>query len=143
MNKEVVKAMNKKPFAPVEWWRKNWYIVVNIIIFPVWAAFWCYDRLKKRSYKRTEWDENRANEILNYYIPRRSEWDEENNSFYFFSNGAFRVKRGLKLKDRTFFRKYRDNIRDYLINTFELEGFDKKMGNDCEYPRTEITFEMK
>ena len=150
MNKEVMKVMNKKSFASVEaakkWWRKNWYKVMRVIIFPVWAIAWCYDRLKTRAYNRTEWDENRADTILNYYIPRKSEWNGEKNSFYYCKNGfvwSWSFARGyVKLKDKTFWKKYRDNIRDYLINTFELDGFDKKVGS-CEDGWTEITFKMK
>ena len=33
-----------------------------------------------------EWNEERAKTILNYYIPRKAEWDNEDKSFYFFDN---------------------------------------------------------
>lgn len=54
--------------------------------------------------------------------------------------------RKIKLKDRQFWKKYTGfwggEIRTYLLNKFELEGFEKIIGNtyDCW---AEITFTLK
>ena len=154
MNNEVIKAMSKK--SPKEsnfkkWWRKNSYKVWRIVLFPVWAFVWSRDKIKTYLNSRTEWSESRANEILNYYIPRCANWDNEDKTFYFFDNGygwsMGLAKKYLKPKDRRFWKLYASwcggRVRDYLINNFELEGFTKEVGNCCYDGWTEITFTMK
>ena len=53
------------------------------------------------------------------------------------------AKKHLKFKDRRFWKKfngwYGGELRQYLLNTFELEGFTKELGR-CEDGWTEIIF---
>lgn len=154
MNKEIIKAMNKKATKWdnfKKWWGKNGYKVRRVIFFPLWIGMVVHDKVRKAVYGHIEWSTERADEILNYYIPRASEWDAETKSFYFFDNGLgwnIRLaKRYLKLKDRRFWKKYigwsGGEIRKYLINNFQLEGFTKTLG-DCDNfnDYTELTFTM-
>ncbi len=153
MNNEVIKAMNKKPrkdTALKKWWRKNGYKVLRVVLFPLWAFMWSRDKINTYLNSRTEWSESRADEILNYYVPRFSDWDSEDKTFYLFDNGCGWLmgfaKKYLKLKDRWFWKRYASwgggDVRRYLINNFELEGFTKEVGN-CWDGWTEITFTMK
>ena len=54
-------------------------------------------------------------------------------------------KKYIKLKDRRWWNNYNDpwggEIRRYLIDEFELEGFTKKLGN-CDDGWTEIYFTL-
>lgn len=152
MNKETIKAMNKKPTkwdAICEWWNKNGYIVMRVLLFPVWAFMWSREKIEAYIDKRTEWSEERAAEILGYYIPRKASWDAEAKEFYFFDNGRgwnmkYIRRKYIKLRDRNFWKKYAGGwgykMREYLINTFELEGFTKELGDCNDF--TEITFKM-
>ena len=153
MNKEVIKAMNKKQTKMdgiKKWWHANGYKILRIILFPLWG----YICLKKKVIlpwliNRNAWDEKRADEILAYYVPRFADWEEEEKAFYFFDNGygwqPAIAKKHLKLKDRRFWKIHTGfwggKMRDYLINNFELEGFTKELGDCSDY--TEITFRMK
>ena len=152
MNKEVIKAMNKKE-TKLEtfrnWWDKNGYKVMRTIFFPVWWGIKTKEKIGSYLNSKCEWSEEKADEILNYYIPRIAEWDEENKSFYFADNGfgwesKYRQKK-LKWKDRRWWRKHTNcwggKVRPYLLKKFELEGFTKKIGMTCDV-WTEITFEM-
>ena len=152
MNKEVVKAMNKKENrtnAIKKWWNKNGYKVMRVVLFPVWWGIQAKEKITLYLNSREEWSEERVKEILNYYIPRNSEWDEDDKSFYFFDNGygwsMTLAKKYLKRKDRRFWNVHRGfgggKIRSYLIEEFELEGFEKEVG-DCSDGWTEITFRM-
>ena len=53
------------------------------------------------------------------------------------------AKKHLKRKDRRFWKKFNGwcggEIRGYLLNTFELEGFTKEV-DCCDDGRTEIYF---
>ena len=152
LNKEIVKAMNKKPKEKSKlrkWWNKNGYKVLRVVLFPIWIIAITYEKIINWLNYRNSWNKERAKEILSYYIPRTSEWDKENNEFYFFDNGygwsIYHAKRHLKRKDRRFWRvnsgAWGYKTRTYLINEFELEGFTKKIGN-CDDGWTEITFTM-
>ena len=152
MNKEIAKAIKrkeKKTSAFNFWWRKNDYKVYRIIFFPLWIASIVLKKISRKLNKKNFWNEKRANEILNYYIPRRSRWYAEEQEFYFFDNGygwsTGLAKKYLKRKDRRFWEVNNGfsggKIREFLIDEFELEGFTKEVGN-CSDGWTEITFKM-
>lgn len=150
MNKEIIKAMNKDKNKPTfrKWWNKNGYKVLRVLFFPVWIGGILHEKIKKKLNARQVWSAERANKILNYYIPRSAEWCEEDKSFYFFDNGmgwGKLAKSYLKRKDRRWWNCHNGfwggEIRKYLIEEFELNGFTKEIGN-CVEGWTEISFTM-
>ena len=152
MNKEIIKAMNRKPKEKNrlrKWWDKNHINVMRVIFFPLWIWAIVCDKITDWIVFRNKWDEERANEILSYYIPRRAEWVEDEKEFYFFDNGfgwsINHAKRHLKRKDRKFWKVnaggWGYKMRTYLINEFELEGFTKEV-LDTEDSWTEISFKI-
>ena len=148
MNNEVIKAMNKKETKIDKirkWWSNNGYKVMRVILFPIWWGIKAKEKIDAYLDSRNTWSEERANEILSYYIPRNSEWDAEDKSFYFFDNGMGWDKKTIKLKDRRWWKNYTrawgGKVRTYLIDKFELEGFEKTVGETYDF-RTEITFKM-
>lgn len=156
MNPEVIKAMNrKKEKHPIrDWWKKNGYMVWRVVLFPIWYPMRVWERLWNKCYAalnaRQVWSEERANEILSYYIPRRADWDDKEKTFFFFDNGMgwclHSARKYLKWKDRRWWKKFcgvwGGKIRIYLINDFEMEGFTKEFG-DCSESWTEINFILK
>lgn len=145
MNKEIVKAMQgKKEHKARKWWSKNGYKVWRAMLFPLWMGELLRNKIDKHLNGKETWNEERANEILNYYIPRRAEWNEKEQCFYFFDNGIgwrlSQAKKYLKRKDYRFWKVNCSKIREYLIEKFQLEGFTKVIGN-C-YDWTEITFNL-
>ena len=149
MNAEIIKAMNRKTEKhPVrDWWKKNDYKVLRVVLFPVWVCMLAGKKIKGKLDAQVVWSDERANEILSYYVPRRCSWNEENQELYFFDNSygwqMRSAKKYLKFKDRRFWNKFKGwyggEIREYLLNTFELEGFTKELG-DCSDGCTEIYF---
>jgi hypothetical protein len=150
MNAEVIKAMNRKEPKTAkirEWWGKNDYKVYRVILFPIWIASLLGAKITKWLNSRQAWSDERAKEILDYYIPRRANWDAEEQEFYFFDNGfgwsLNSAKRYLKRKDRRFWNIHKgwcgSKIRKYLIEEFELEGFTKEV-LECSSSWTEIIF---
>ena len=150
MNAEIIKAINEKnkkhPFR--KWWNKNGYKIMRVILFPIWIGMVAKDKINEYLASRQKWSDERAKEILNYYIPRRADWCEEDKTFYFYDNGmgwGNLSKRYLKLKDRRWWNNYNGfwggEIRLYLIEEFELEGFIKEVIRRDE-TETEITFTL-
>ena len=155
MNSEIIKAMNRKNEKhPVrDWWKKNGYKVWRVVLFPIWWPMrmwqWLYSKWYDAQNARQVWSEERANEVLSYYIPRRAIWDDEKKTFFFFDNGMgwslCSAKRYLKWKDRRWWGKFCGcwgKIRTYLISEFEIEGFTKEILN-CSDGWTEVNFVMK
>lgn len=151
MNKEIIKAMNRKEKKQTfrKWWKKNEHIVARIVFFPIWIVMVINQKIEITLDKHNKWNEERANEILNYYIPRRASWVEDEKEFYFFDNGfgwsINLAKRYLKRKDRRFWKvnsgAWGYKMRNHLINEFELEGFTKEvLCTDDSW--TEISFKM-
>ena len=89
MNAEIIKAMNRKNEKhPIrDWWHNNGYKVMRVVLFPIWIPVWAVDKIQNRMYARTEWSDERVNEILSYYVPRKCSWNEEDQEHYFFANG--------------------------------------------------------
>lgn len=148
MNKEILKAMqSKKEHKVRKWWNKNSYKVLRVILFPFWIGEILIEKVRTWLNNRQEWSEERATEILNYYIPRASKWDEKNQCLYFFDNGLgwkyCLAKRYLKRKDRRFWKVHctwwGGKMRTLLMEKFELEGFTKELGI-CSDGQTEISF---
>lgn len=152
MNAEVIRAMNKKETkidAFRKWWSKNGYKVMRVILFPIWWGICVKNKIETWLNSRQTWSEEKANEVLSYYVPRKAGWCEEDKTFYFFDNGTGWsigcAKKYLKLKDRRWWDNHGDHVggkvRSYLIDKFELEGFTKEVG-DCSNGWTEISFVM-
>ena len=152
MNKEIIKAMNKKETKIDKirkWWSKNGYKVMRVILFPIWWGIKAKEKITSYLNSKCEWSEERANEILSYYIPRKADWNENDKCFYFFDNGMGWArkynKRFIKFRDRRWWDCncgfWGGKIRTYLIEKFELEGFEKEVG-DCYDSRTDISFKM-
>ena len=138
--------MNKKEtiFTKIhKWWKKNDYKVYRVIFFPLWIASAIKDKITNYLNSKQIWNEERANDILNYYVPRYCEWDNDKKEFYFFDNGngwkMYFAKKILKRKDRRFWKCNTPLIRRYLIDIFELEGFSKRILTD-NWDWTEIIF---
>ena len=153
MNKEIEKAMNRKPREKSElrkWWDKHKITIMRIVLFPLWLWVITCNKINDWVYYRNKWDEERAKEIFDYYIPRRAEWCADENEFYFFDNGygwsLNFAKKYLKRKDRAFWKCNigwcGGKMRKYLLDHFELEGFTKEILND-DSDWTEITFKKE
>ena len=152
MNNEVIKAMNRKPKEKSKlrkWWDKHRIKILRIVLFPIWLWIIINDKLTNLSSRRNKWNEARAKQIFDYYIPRRADWCADENEFYFFDNGygwsINFAKKHLKRKDRAFWKHNvgwcGGKMRDYLINNFELEGFTKEVINS-DGGWTEISFNI-
>ena len=154
MNKEVIKAINRSNRSNKErkidnirrWWYKNSYKIARVILFPIWFGICAKEKINEYLNSKEEWNEERANEILNYYAPRVMKWDAIENEFYYFDNGLGwniqLAKKHLKRKDYRFWSIYSHRIRKYFENNFELKDFTKEIIPSYD-SRTEIIFKMK
>lgn len=148
MNKEIEKAMNRKEsktFHFYGWWIENGYKVMRVVLFPMWVYMCGKRKINNYLNSKCKWDEERANKILSYYVPRYSKWNAENKSFYLADNGLGWDKKKIKMKDRRWWknntRGWGGEVRTYLIEKFEMEGFEKIVGDTYD-KWTEVTFKL-
>lgn len=155
MNQEVLKAMNKsnKEKFSVKV-KKVLKKIDKIILYPVCLMCEGFDELGAKYQKwqasKNEWDEARAKEIFDYFIPRRCNWNEKDKTFYYFNNGygwdMAIAKKYLKRKDRTFWKIHcgwwGNEMRKYLCEKYELEGFRKIVYHNYNPHFTEISFKL-
>lgn len=151
MNKEVIKAMNRKEKnSPIrQWWKEHGYIVLRVVLFPLWITCIALEALSQWLDSRNQWSVKRVDKILQYYIPRVSGWNSTDKCFYFSDNGMGwnlgLAKRYLKRRDYRFWHLHNGcfggKIRKYLVDEFELEGFVKEVENHYD-DWTIITFRM-
>lgn len=148
MNKEIEKAMNRKEsktFHFYGWWIENGYKVMRVVLFPMWVYMCGKRKINNYLNSKCKWDEERANKILSYYVPRYSKWSAENKSFYLADNGLGWDKKKIKMKDRRWWknntRGWGGEVRTYLIEKFEMEGFEKIVGDTYD-KWTEVTFKL-
>lgn len=152
MNKEVEKVINreeKKPTSFSKWWNDNRHKIMRILFFYIWIPMCIAGKVEKKLNVRNGWNDERANEILNYYIPRRAVWDNKKKEFYLFDNGygwsINFAKKYLKLKDRRFWKvncnHSGSDLCDYLVEKFELEGFTKEV-LEYDFNSMELIFKM-
>ena len=148
MNREIEKAMNRKEsktFHFYGWWIRNGYKVMRVVLFPMWVYMCGKRKINNYLNSKCKWDEERANKILSYYVPRYSKWNAENKSFYLADNGLGWDKKKIKMKDRRWWknntRGWGGEVRTYLIEKFEMEGFEKIVGDTYDN-WTEITFKL-
>lgn len=147
-NEAIMKIIHKKKCKANHWWYKNKDKITRIIIFPVHCIDYLKDVINEYLDKKQTWNENRAIEILNYYVPRYSDWDEKNKCFYFSDTGMgwhiWNAKKYLRRKDRRFWKVYSKvyggAMRDFLINNFQLSGFTKHVYECMDAFETYITF---
>ena len=154
MNKEVIKAMNRKENRIDKihcWWDNNNYKIFRVIFFPIVFFIFLKEKYIEWCNSRISWDTARAKEIFDYYIPHKSEWNSKYKCFYFFNNSydwTYKYsKRYIKLKDRRFWCKFTngwcgEKMRNYLIKEYELEGFEKEIESTYD-GGTEINFYLK
>lgn len=145
--KKMIEETRKEPPKRTirKWWNKNGYKVNRVIFFPLWLGMVANQKIQKKLDEHTKWSEERTIEILNHYVPSDSDWDEKHKCIWYFNNGCgwslTYAKRHIKRKDYRYWRCHQYAIRDYLINTYEMEGFEKEVNN--EYGETNICFYLK
>lgn len=138
MNKEAAKAINRaeKNHPVRDWFKENHYNINKVLFFYVYIPV----IIKEKRYKALQWDETKAQKILEYYVPRKAMWDRKDQCFYFFDFDMNNPKL-IKRKDRRFWKKFsRREMRKYLKEKFELEGFAKNVLK-IDWDDIEIIFE--
>jgi hypothetical protein len=99
------------------------------IVFPLVLVDYTWKRLNNFYDSKTTWNSNRAKRILDDTLPYiLDEVDEE--LVYSTSWSSFSFRKWAKLKDKRFCGIYGYNIKEYLKEDYEIEGYTKAIIDD-------------
>lgn len=114
--------------------KKKWYILdlaeysCFILFTPLIPFVQAYDKWKEYLWESCQWSEKKASKVLDYVLPYFLDYDEQKDEYSYCNKWGYtgcrfakRVPIGLK----TFTRKFTKEIKDYLFNEYEKDGYDK------------------
>ena len=147
MNKEVLKAMNKKEKKTSnfkKWWNKNNYKVCRVLFFYIYLPSIAYEKIKKHIRKQIAWSEEKATKALNYFLPHVLEFVEEDNAYYYCTNwhyDGWNIAKKVPFGMKKWAKKFGYETLKYLEEGYENAEFSKSIEKD--YCDTWIKFEKK
>lgn len=158
-NSNITKEQNRKSFRSSKlftWWHKNSYIVARIVFFPIWAYVVCVEKYKDHKYKSLVFSEETCRKYLNKLFPKLIAYYDEDpycftivdcDSFGYITFNdlcgicsSYLESRRCK-KEVAFTRKFSREVKDYIINKYEIPGYTKiTMTNYSEWEAAKDKF---
>lgn len=126
-NKKHNRKKSKKPTIHVN--NRDYYIWAMLFI----PFIELYRFIDDKTWQEMEWNEAKANKILDYVVPYIFDYNKSDDRFnvlidkYSVTNYsvANHILRKSPFRYRRWVRKFKYNILDYLENSYEYDGYDK------------------
>jgi hypothetical protein len=99
------------------------------IVFPLVLVNYAWRSLNDFYTSKITWDPNRAKRVLDDTLPYILD-EEDGELVYSMTWSSFNFRRWAKLKDKRFCGIYVYNIREYLKEEYEIEGYTKALVDD-------------
>lgn len=123
----------------------------KILINPAWIAWKLKTKIEDKLNARIKWNEKRADKIWREFLWEYFEVEkdrEEKNDFgyyiYYRNSGYSEFGktelRKFNREDRKFLNKYHVKVMEYLVDKFQLEGFEKEKVYQYGAPSIELHF---
>jgi hypothetical protein len=132
------KNLHKVRRNPTKYYRWKEYSFRYRILFPLALIDYAWKCLNKFYDSKFTWNTGRAKRVLDRALPHVASWDEE-KLWYNMYLGSFNFKKWAKLKDKRFCGIYVYNIREYLKDGYEIEGYTKTIVEDGHW----VVFQKK
>ncbi len=114
--------------------KKKWYILdlaeysCFVLFTPLIPFVWTYDKWKEYLWESCQWSEKKASKVLDYVLPYFLDYDKQKDEYSYCNKWAYtgwRFAKRVPLGLKTFTRKFTKEIKDYLFNEYEKDGYDK------------------
>lgn len=135
---------NRNAFSvPSIKWKDN---TIPFYTLPIAPFIIVNAKFKNWSYNRLKWSEEKAETVLNYFLPYELRYEEEYDCYYFNMGWDYTAKNRIAsrvpfyLKKWT--RKFKHEILRYLEDKYENPEFTKTIVKDF-FGNTELKFEKK
>ena len=126
-----------------QWWNKNGYKVMRVLLFYIWIPSLIIDKLKAKNYIKDynngEISVDWLKKFCDKYLPGIC--DKTENGYYFFNNGyGFSGYRFIKRRDRKIASIHRSSLLYYIVDKYEIEGYTKDVIDNGRYDYYEVEF---
>lgn len=115
--------------------KRRWWVVscgryeVYLWALPLYPLFLLSEKIKDWQYERLVFTEERANRVLDYALPRVLEYIAEEDAYYF--NTCWNLgKKNVPWHLRAWTRKFHSKLIDFLIDTYQKDGYKKEYEKD-------------
>lgn len=130
--------------------RKKWYIIrTKSGSYYIWALpfiplFAFHDFLVDLRYKKLRWNEKTATKVLNKIVPKVSEWDSEDNAFFYSTEwDTVSMSRYSPLLYHQWTKKFQSRLAKFLVEKFEIEGYEKTIVSEYDCGEAWVKFSKK
>lgn len=134
--KQAEKAKKKK----MRWWVRIGNDRVYIWALPLYPLVILADKFDNWKYNRLVWDEAKAKKVLDYALPDTLEYIAEEDTYYFNTCWNF-SKKHVPWYLRPWARKFANKLTDYLVDTYQKDGYKKEFEEDWDYNWVKFTKE--
>jgi uncharacterized protein (DUF2344 family) len=129
IEKEIIKKTNVNTYKKIYHFKnftfKHWFL------YPLVFVIWIYESISEKHYKSLIFTDEKANKIVNRYLIKVFDISEERLSFCMnWSSWCF--ENHAHLWDKTWCRKYRYEIFDFIKNKYEIKGYTKSIVEDYD-----------
>lgn len=97
--------------------------LIPLILFTDW--------LNSKYYNSLKWSDSTADKVLSRCLPKKVEYDEETNSFYYNTNWSSTID--VPFGYRKWYQKFNYRLDDYLVNKYSPEGYTKTIYKENHY----------
>ena len=105
---------------------RNWFV------YPIGVISVELDLAHARKYQALEWSEGKAVEIINKYLVKICDYDEETGELSFSTDWHRPWEWHSTKKDKLWCTKFNYELTNYLAEKYECEGFKKSFGEGYE-----------
>ena len=126
------KKRNPLDFMAVDFDMWDYSFHVNVLLVPLAIAVGCHRRMEDEYWRSLEWDEKKAEKLLDKRLGKILEWDEDNGAYWFNMNWnssylTYKAPFGM----RAWARKYNNEVLKYLENGYHHPIYRKLTEVDC------------
>lgn len=105
---------------------------VYIWALPLYGLMVLADKFDNWKYNRLVWDADKAQKALDYALPHVLEYIADEDAYYF--NTCWNLgKKNVPWYLRSWASKFANKITDYLVNTYQKDGYKKEYFEDYDY----------
>lgn len=95
------------------------------------------------AYKRRVWDDKKATKALDYILPHKLEWIEENNAYYYCMDwGYYNFSKYAPFYLKKWASKFNYGLHQYIATDYEKDGYIKTIEKDS-WGDTWVKFEKR
>ena len=126
----------------------KWYMIHTkhysfcFLVLPLFPIVWLYDHIRRWISEKRVWEERKAKHVLDYMLPHLLNYNNEKDYYYYRVNACAPLSvRKAPFLYRKWSRKFDYQLKWYLIDNYEREGYKKEISKN--YDDTYIKFFKK